>query len=98
VQACFVWYGLARLWGNWPAGVGGVSGERAGELHRRSSRGFLARPVQALGRHTGGGLVPPPVQEALLVLEQSALDAWGPAEGGSLRPASWLEPPQGPSA
>src|SRR5262249_29643868 len=24
VQACFVWFGLMRLWGGWPEGAGGV--------------------------------------------------------------------------
>jgi hypothetical protein len=75
VQACFVWFGLAQLWRNWPAGVGGVSCESASQMYRRASQGFLARPVQSLLSHTGGRLVPPPVREALLLLEQCALDA-----------------------
>jgi hypothetical protein len=77
VQACFVWFGLAHLWGNWPTGVGGVSGERATQLHRRAYRGFLARPVEALLSHTGSRPVPPLLQDALSLLEQNALDAWG---------------------
>jgi hypothetical protein len=77
IQACFVWFGLAHLWGNWPAGAAGVSCERASQMHRRASQGFQARPVQALMSHAGWRLVPPPVQDALHLLEQSALDTWG---------------------
>jgi HEXXH motif-containing protein len=78
VQACFVWFALAHLWGQWPAGSGGVPGERATQLYRRASQDFRARPVQALWNHPGGCLVSPPVRDALHLVEQLAIDAWGP--------------------
>jgi hypothetical protein len=61
VEACFVWFGLAHLWRNWPAGAAGVRPARADQLYRQASRGFRARPVQALLKHPGNRLIPPPV-------------------------------------
>ncbi len=77
VEACFVWFGLAQLWRNWPAEVAGVAPDRAGEMYRRASQGFLARPVQKLLGHPGGRRIPPPVRDALVLLEQTALQTWG---------------------
>ncbi len=75
VQACFVWFGLANLWRNWPAGAGGVSSERITQMRRRASQGFLARPAASLLSHSGGRLTPAPVKDALCLMEQCALDA-----------------------
>ncbi len=82
VQACFVWFGLAHLWKNWPAGAGGVPADRVSHMQRRASQGFLARPVESLLKQAGGRLVPPPVQDALRLMEQGALDADGVAPQG----------------
>jgi SAM-dependent methyltransferase len=77
VQACFVWFGLAQLWRSWPTAAGGVSAERAGQMHRQASEGFQARPVESLLNHAGERLVPLPVQDALRWVEQCALQSWG---------------------
>jgi hypothetical protein len=77
VQACFVWFGLSQLWRRWPAEAGGVPCRRSGEMHRRASQGFEARPVEGLRGHPGWCLVAPPAQEALRLLEALALDSWG---------------------
>jgi hypothetical protein len=77
VQACFVWFGLAHLWGNWQAGAGGVRPERADRMYRQAAKGFPARPVEALLSQAGDRLVAPPVWDALRWLERCALQAWG---------------------
>jgi HEXXH motif-containing protein len=77
VQACFVWFGLAHLWRNWPAGAGGIPAEGVGQMYRQASEGFRTRPVALLLNHAGGRLVPSAVQEALRWMEQCALTTWG---------------------
>lgn len=72
VHACFVWFGLAQLWKNWPAGAGGIPPEQIREMSRKASQGFLARPVASLLIQEVGSRVSPPVQDALRLMEQAS--------------------------
>ena len=75
VHACFVWFGLAQLWKNWPAADGGIKPEQVADMHRTASSGFANRPVTALLSQEPGQRLQPKVAEALMLLEQLALSA-----------------------
>lgn len=70
VQACFVWYGLSRLWAGWRPGTPGVPADRVSQMTERASRGFASRPVGRLLERYNWLLSSDDVAEALRLIER----------------------------
>jgi HEXXH motif-containing protein len=69
VQACFVWWGLMKMWQAW---CERDTDPRAVRLFERAARGFSARPVSHLLRGVGRGCVEPRTLDALNLVEERA--------------------------
>jgi hypothetical protein len=76
VEACFVWWGLYRMWLTWPP-ESCLLETRTRELRNRALKGFGARPASMLVDTLGASALPEDTTAALFGIERAAMESQG---------------------